>query len=323
MDDPTDQLTTQRKQIAETRNELETTIGEIHGRLNPTVLKEEAMDKFHEATQTIKAELKEHFSDAKHTLKAELREAKDALKTEVGEQLTAAKSAVRAATIGKVENMAHQAQESVRGASRSVVETMKANPVPTALVGLGLAWMFVNARRARMQQQHAMPPYGMQQQGYAQLPAASSEGIATAGAHKISELAHGAGRTIADGAHGAASTVASAVGGAAGKVSDVAGSLAHGVADGARNVGGRVSSYYEVNPLAIGAVALAVGAVVGFAIPITKTESKYLGAARDTVVGKANELAQEAIGKAEDMAQQLGEGSPKQRSPRTSPLITG
>src|SRR4051794_15219744 len=72
-----------RSQIAVTRDEMGSTIEEIHGRLNPTILKEQAIDQFREATETVKAELKVHFNDAKEALKSELREAKANAKLEL------------------------------------------------------------------------------------------------------------------------------------------------------------------------------------------------------------------------------------------------
>ena len=60
--------------------------------------------------------------------------------------------------------------------------------------------------------------------------------------------------------------------------------------------------YIEENPLAVGAVALAVGAAVGFAIPLTKKENEYMGELRDNVVEKAQTTAQDAIGSVKQVA---------------------
>ncbi len=54
--------------------------------------------------------------------------------------------------------------------------------------------------------------------------------------------------------------------------------------------------YIEENPLAVGAVAVAVGAVIGYAIPLTKTENQYFGEVRDKIIDKVQASAQEAIG---------------------------
>lgn len=76
--------------------------------------------------------------------------------------------------------------------------------------------------------------------------------------------------------------------------------------DKAGDLGGQVkinyNHYIEENPLAVGAVALALGAAVGYAIPMTQKENEYLGEYRDTVVEKAQATAQDAIGTVKQMA---------------------
>jgi len=149
-----------RADIAETRNEMSGTIEQLHGRLNPAVLKEQALEQFHEATETIKNDLKKRLQDAKETLMAELKEVKetvrvdvldeiDTVKSRLNEEVVQAKAAVRGATIGKVENMMHGAQDRVRDTSRTVKDVVADNPIPAALAGVGLAWLFIEGRRRR------------------------------------------------------------------------------------------------------------------------------------------------------------------------------
>ena len=58
----------QRAQIARTRDEMGATIEELHGRLNPVVLKEQALEQFHEATETVKEELQLRLKEAKQVV---------------------------------------------------------------------------------------------------------------------------------------------------------------------------------------------------------------------------------------------------------------
>jgi hypothetical protein len=48
------------------------------------------------------------------------------------------------------------------------------------------------------------------------------------------------------------------------------------------------------NPVAAGAVALAIGAVVGFSLPRTQAEDSFMGAARDQFVRQTGEAAASA-----------------------------
>jgi hypothetical protein len=50
----------------------------------------------------------------------------------------------------------------------------------------------------------------------------------------------------------------------------------------------------QSNPLALGAVALAVGAAVGYSLPRTHKEDALMGAARDHFHGEATHLAHDA-----------------------------
>lgn len=62
--------------------------------------------------------------------------------------------------------------------------------------------------------------------------------------------------------------------------------------------------YIEENPLAVGAVAVLLGAAVGFAIPLTQKENEYLGEYRDAALEKAQATAQDALGSVKEMASQ-------------------
>jgi hypothetical protein len=55
-----------------------------------------------------------------------------------------------------------------------------------------------------------------------------------------------------------------------------------------------LQSTYRENPLALGAAALALGAVAGFALPRTNREDELLGGARDGVLRKAGDAAHRA-----------------------------
>jgi ElaB/YqjD/DUF883 family membrane-anchored ribosome-binding protein len=59
---------------------------------------------------------------------------------------------------------------------------------------------------------------------------------------------------------------------------------------------------FEENPLAVGAAAIAVGAMVGLALPRTEREDELMGSARDRLVQQAEELATNAVDKASDVA---------------------
>ena len=61
----------------------------------------------------------------------------------------------------------------------------------------------------------------------------------------------------------------------------------------------------EHNPLAVGAVAMAVGAAVGLALPETRREQALMGDARDRVVDNAKSMASSAVDRATEAAQNI------------------
>jgi len=107
----TDDTAEIREGIEQTRSEMSETIEAIQARLNP-----------------------EHL--------------KDQVKEQVREQFQEVKATVRDATIGKAEEMARNVGESVTDARYTVMETISHNPIPAAMVALGLGWLWMNRRNA-------------------------------------------------------------------------------------------------------------------------------------------------------------------------------
>jgi hypothetical protein len=56
------------------------------------------------------------------------------------------------------------------------------------------------------------------------------------------------------------------------------------------------------NPLALGAAAALVGAVVGMSVPATDTENELMGDARNSVVERARGLASDAADRVSEVA---------------------
>jgi hypothetical protein len=113
---------------------------------------------------------------------------------------------------------------------------------------------------------------------------------------------------VADQATGAVQDAAYAAKDTAGQVVDTARQSAQQVAQQAQyqaqRVGSRFGDMMQENPLVIGAAALALGAIVGFAFPATEKENQIMGEARDKVVDRAQDVASETADKVQQVAQQ-------------------
>lgn len=262
-EDKTDEI---REDIEQTRAEMTGTIGEIQDRLSPSHLK-------------------------------------DQVKEQVRDEIQGAKSALRAATLGKVEHMIHETGSVISETSDSIWGTIKQNPVPAALAGLGLAWLFMNRRS----------PPGRGPRNSNDWRSERDWRSDRGGEIGRFEAGHNGNNRFS--AEGDRSGVA---GEAIQKVQDRAGELAHDAQEKvghwvdeaqfqARRVEGRFSELMDMNPVALGAVALSLGTAIGLALPRTNKENEWMGDARDNLVDKAQELASEAVDKVQRAAGQEGE----------------
>ena len=65
--------------------------------------------------------------------------------------------------------------------------------------------------------------------------------------------------------------------------------------DLSRTTQNRLGETMRNNPMAVGAVALAAGALIGTLMPRTEVEDTYMGETRDTVVDSAREIAEDKV----------------------------
>ncbi len=113
---------TLRNDIVETRDRMGRTALAIEERLSPKHIKEQVTS------------LKEHVI-------GELKDARTQIKGEVSGEIALAKEKVRDATIGRVQNMVHEARQTVTGAGSTTIDAIKTNPIPAAMIAVGLGWL--------------------------------------------------------------------------------------------------------------------------------------------------------------------------------------
>lgn len=105
----------------------------------------------------------------------------------------------------------------------------------------------------------------------------------------------------------AASTVGDAAASVGQNMSGAVGSVAEGASQTVEQVGWKLDTFIQANPLAMGAIAIGAGAVVGSVLPETQQERQVLGdasrqvgiAVRDTV-DQATAKAEETLDRAEE-----------------------
>jgi hypothetical protein len=405
-------VNTLRQDVDRTRSQMSSTIQALQEKLEPEGLREKAASELENVEKHVKAAVREELLEVKAILKEELQEAKvavnevianaklavkedaialkdsvkqdviaakDAVKEDVKHAIASAKRETRAATLGRLEDIATQAGDVMNDTKETLVETVRQNPIPAALVGFGLAWLLMNRSSSASQRRSGSFEGGSRERGvrtfdrgFSQnygrddsypIQGSSSQGrsgIDPAGEalsgvrHRVDDLAHdatdAAGNALRKAKDAASSTLGHAADASsklAHDVSDTASGLAHRVADAgsqlahdaadktshlwhdATDASGRVyervsstvseyahevprqarraeqaaEGYYMGNPLAIGAVALAAGALVGMALPRTDREDALLGEARDKFLINARSAAHDAA----EAVQHLGQ----------------
>jgi len=246
-----------------------------------------------------------------------------------------AKEAVYDATIGS-------AVVTAKGMGSNMFETIKQNPLPAAIAALSIGWLMRKSTTVQSNysynqgQYRPYPQPGSQNYGqsygqtyggqtyaaqygggsnyYNQSPSYYNQGSG------YSQHSPGIGERVTD----AAGNVVGGVQNMAGNVVDAAGNVVGSVVGGVQNMAGNVvdqveylgdqareQAYYasnwfqrtlHENPLAVGAAMVIAGTAVGMAMPSTPVENRFMGEARDTLVERVQETAQETFEKVQAVA---------------------
>jgi phage-related protein len=281
-DETSDETEKIRTEIVETRSQLSETIDAIQEKLSFSTISEQ-----------VKGEVSEHINSA--------------LKT--------AKDSVYEATLGKVGNVMNYINKGMNElADTDVVHTARKNPLAVGLIGLGLGLLYMNTTKKRSKYR-----YDRQQTNYdydydfdredsgnrSQFSSRRNKSTFATAQNKVSDVAGKVGGTVSS----AAGTISESVSGVGETVSDVAGkaykqvgNLGSQVKDVAGSAQDQYEYYIEENPLAIGAVALALGAALGASIPSTRFEGELMGETRDNLMQKAGDTARETFDKVKNVA---------------------
>jgi len=223
-----------RADIEDTRAEMSQTINEIQERLSPENVMDQVKEKVREAT----------IGKVERVM------------NKVGE------------TIGEVTEPAREVVERagtvVMETGRSAADVVWKNPIPAALIGLGLGMIAMRVFRSGNGYDHDETRRGGSRMSRQNL---------TAGG----DLAHRSTEALTN--------------------------LSTKAKDTASSVSTRVEHMFRENPLAVGAVAVAAGTAVGLMLPSTRFENEYIGETSERLVDKAQQVAREAIDKVQSAAQ--------------------
>ena len=226
------------------------------------------------------------------------------------------KDTIREATIGRVEHMARNAADKVNDTGRGMADTIRDNPIPAAMVGVGLAWLLLNGRRSDSGHVAKYRYYQGREWDAADEYEEDEELAASGKVERVRERASEIAGTVrsktrekagelADRAQQVAGRVNERAHDVAGRVNERAHDVAGSVAEKSRRQARRMEDLFYENPLAIGAVTLAAGFAVGLGAPRTDVEVRLMGDARDQVVDRVRGMAEEKKEQAQHVAERV------------------
>lgn len=259
-------------------------------------------------TNAIKARIEETRREMGETIDAiqerlSLANISDQVSETVSNAIESAKDTAYDATIGKAVNVMKNFGD---GISRSdAFRVVRNNPFPLALIGLG-AGLLAYQSFSRTSSARAGNGGGRRQLKGEVDSHVNSRGAVSRAYDGISERAGEALETVGEKANATYESVSGALSNAYSGAGDAAHRAYERVGEYGTMAYDKYDEYIEENPLAVGAVALAVGAAVGFAIPSTRYEGELMGQARENVVQKVQDAAGTLVDKAKNAATEAG-----------------
>lgn len=208
-----------------------------------------------------------------------------------------AKDGVREAATGKVKNIMHSASETAYGAAETargygnhLAWYAREHPIRIAITAGVVAWWILRSRTSSEEYYGASETSWDRDDDYT-----SNEPTLRQRARTAASTAR---ETVGEYASSARETAGEYAATARDTVNEYAASAASSARSASRRVASAASSattatgdWMTENPLAAGAVAVAVGAAIGMTIRATEYEDRAMGATRDQAIQKAKTVA--------------------------------
>jgi hypothetical protein len=207
-------------------------------------------------------------------------------------------------------------------------DAVRENPVPAALIGMGVVWIFMGGGNVSLfggsgrkslfgtAAQGAEQVTGVVRQAGAlgahhvgQAAQAMTEPVWQAGTAAAATLGDAASRTAAratDAVSSGYQATAETASQTAETISNAANTAARMVQETTANWSGgaqrNLADFFDRQPLMLGAIGLAIGAGIAASLPITDTEKRVMGDASASVRDKVSEKAADLTGQVKEIA---------------------
>lgn len=259
------------QEVRRTRADISGTIDQIEARLSPSHLKHEAMSAVHQTIDQVQDRL-----DPRHL---------------------------------------------VNNAKRSMIDTIRDNPVPSIIAGLSLGYLIFSGSDDDKERRHYQRTYGYASgypaagyrtgaqyrtryaEPYPQGPTMRSGVAYQQGSGSSGEDLRARAQHAADDAKQKAGDAADQARAKAEGVADQAQHLAHDAQQQMYRAKSGLEHFVEDNPLAAGALAAGLGALLGGLIPTTPQEDRLMGEASDALKERAKHAAEDTLEQAKHAAE--------------------
>lgn len=339
-----------RADIEQTRADISDTLDAIKEKLQPQTLIQQAKETAQEVTAGVAEKAREVVEQARESAHDVVQQARETVHTVVQEAREAIPEAAHNAMSsavdtakGAVGGVMDSAKEAVSGvvdsakdAGSTVVETVRTNPLPYALVGLGLGLLYMNSRNPgpRTRRMHERRAFADSHPDHNYNATAGIDLYRPAyetGTSPRAAWGNDLGALRPGDTHAERSVVGDTMRQARDKIGDVvetvqnkagqvmelahdkAGQAVDQVQETVSEIGTRTTNQaremaqgfhrtLEQNPLLVGAIALGIGAAIGFMMPETQPENRLMGETRDRLVDNVQQKAHEVADKVQTVA---------------------
>jgi ElaB/YqjD/DUF883 family membrane-anchored ribosome-binding protein len=168
-------------------------------------------------------------------------------------------------------------------------ETVKRNPMPVTLVGIGLAWLMMSGR----ERGYAAQSTGSRRMG---------EAIGGAG-HRLSRSVEAGRQKLTE----TRSRVSEVSHGLRDRMSELSGSTRQQSSQMSQRVRGGYRQLLQEQPFALGALGVALGALLGVVLPPARQEGRIMGQVRDKLEDQARGSVDEQWEISEQVSRTVGE----------------
>lgn len=286
--------------IEQTREAMSETINSIQDRLDPDRLSAQAVSTATEVTEQARQAATEVTVQARDAAIEVTKYAIDEAKAAVRELADQAKTAVRASTVGRIEEMATYTRNTAQAAQTDLLSLIKQNPVPAALAAVGLGWLWSHRSGSSYGSGYGSGSYG----DWDTSPRYIAGNYASeSGGTDVTGQARQMAGQVMDQMHERAGIIQEK----AGQIQEQAGQIPGQIPMRAGQMQQQAQGFWQMlesNPIAMGALGVVAGGIVGMMLPETDQEQRLLGETRDQVVGSVQDVAGQTLQQVQSVAKQ-------------------